>query len=544
VATDGETFGHHHRFGEMALATACARLLASDAVQLTNHAAFLAAHPPSAAVRIVEASSWSCVHGIERWRRDCGCRAGRHPGWTQRWRAPLREALDWLRDALDVRYEAGAAAYLKDPWEARDDYIAVVLDRRPATVAAFFDRHGLGPLGPDAQVQALKWLELQRHRLLMYASCGWFFDELSGIETVQVLRHAARAVRLAAELDGELPLEAELVRRLAAAPSNDPTLGDGAGVWRRHVVPAAADLGRVAARHAAAVAAGGDGDDVAELSAFRIERHAWARAAAGPATLVAGRLRVTAEVTTETGEFDLAVLHGGGLELHGAIRPAADRGALAATQAALVRAFARGDQAGVLRALGRDFGGRTFQADALSPDDRRRLLAQAAEAAVDRLERLARPDGEADRALLRALRAADVPPPDALVTAARHGLQRAAWRALDELAGGGGLEPAAARLRQLAAEGASLGISLDLAAVGAAGRLEAALARAVETPGAGPGAPGVDRALGVLALARELGVRLDLWDAQNRAFRRWRAAPDPERRVLRPLLEALGFALP
>jgi alpha-amylase/alpha-mannosidase (GH57 family) len=131
IATDGETYGHHHRFGEMALAAACARIQAGGTATLTNHAAFLAAHPPTMEARVVDGSSWSCAHGVERWRHDCGCRAGRHHGWTQRWRAPLREALDWLRDTVDALYEARAAPLVKDPWAARDAYVEVLLDRTP-----------------------------------------------------------------------------------------------------------------------------------------------------------------------------------------------------------------------------------------------------------------------------------------------------------------------------------------------------------------------------------------------------------------------------
>ena len=202
IATDGETYGHHHRFGEMALAAACARIQAGGTATLTNHAAFLAAHPPTMEARVVDGSSWSCAHGVERWRHDCGCRAGHHHGWTQRWRAPLREALDWLRDTVDPLYEARAAPLVKDPWAARDAYVEVLLDRTPASVEAFLDRHALRPLDAEGRVQVLRCLELQRHRLLMYTSCGWFFDEISGIETIQVLRYAARVVQLAQAIGG------------------------------------------------------------------------------------------------------------------------------------------------------------------------------------------------------------------------------------------------------------------------------------------------------------------------------------------------------
>ncbi|MGH7320431.1 MAG: DUF3536 domain-containing protein, partial [Candidatus Rokuibacteriota bacterium] len=390
VATDGETFGHHHRFGEMALAAACGRIEASGAATLTNHAAFLAAHPPTAEVRVVEDSSWSCAHGVERWRSDCGCQAGRHPGWAQRWRGPLREALDWLRDAVDPLYEARGGTLLKDPWAARDAYVDVLLDRSPASVEAFLERHALRPLDASDRVQALRCLELQRHRLLMYTSCGWFFDEISGIETVQVLRYAARVLQLARMLGGDPGLATELVRRLAAAPSNIPELRDGAGVWRRHVAPSVTDLARVVAHYAIAGPSEGYGDP-ADVHAFRIERLGWAHVASGAASLAIGRVRVTAHLTTEREEADVAVLHSGDGEVHCHVRTGSGTDALATARDALFRDFAGQRPAGWPRALERHFGGRSYTTDDMFPDERRRLLARLAERALET------PEGARDR---------------------------------------------------------------------------------------------------------------------------------------------------
>ena len=143
-ATDGESYGHHHRFGEMALAAAVAQIEAAGEAELTNYGAFLAAHPPTQEVEIREHTSWSCAHGVERWRADCGCRAT--AGTHQRWRAPLREALDWLRDSVDPLYEARAGQLLKDPWQARDDYASIVLGRTPARMAEFLEAHARAPL--------------------------------------------------------------------------------------------------------------------------------------------------------------------------------------------------------------------------------------------------------------------------------------------------------------------------------------------------------------------------------------------------------------
>ena len=159
--------------------------------------------PPTQEVEIIENSSWSCIHGVERWRNDCGCNSGLHPGWHQKWRASLRQAMDWLRDTLIPIYQTEAVKYLKDPWQARDDYITVILDRTLKNVEKFFSEHALRELTKEEKVKVLRFLEMQRHSMLMYTSCGWFFDEISGIETVQVMQYAARAMQLADEVSGQ-----------------------------------------------------------------------------------------------------------------------------------------------------------------------------------------------------------------------------------------------------------------------------------------------------------------------------------------------------
>ncbi|HET8798141.1 MAG TPA: DUF3536 domain-containing protein, partial [Thermoanaerobaculia bacterium] len=197
IATDGETYGHHHRFGEMALAYALQIIEQQGLAKLTVYGEHLATHPPQHEVEIVERTSWSCSHGIERWRGDCGCHAGGGAGWNQQWRGPLRSALDWLRDEAATIFEREGAAVLRDPWLARDAYIDVILDRGEPSVAQFLSRHAQH----GAHVtRVLQLLEMQRNAMLMYTSCGWFFSDVSGIETVQVLAYAARVIQLVRQL--------------------------------------------------------------------------------------------------------------------------------------------------------------------------------------------------------------------------------------------------------------------------------------------------------------------------------------------------------
>ncbi|MCZ6514447.1 MAG: DUF3536 domain-containing protein, partial [Acidobacteria bacterium] len=230
IATDGETYGHHHRYGDMALSYALNHIESNQLAKLTNYAEYLERHPPSQTAEIFENSSWSCSHGVERWRSDCGCSSGTNPQWHQRWRGPLRQALDWLRDTLAAGYESRAGELVKDPWAARDDYIDVVLDRSPENIHQFMDRHAAGAWGAAEKTTVLKLLELQRHTLLMYTSCGWFFDELSGIETKQVLQYAGRAIQLGQELIGN-SYETDFLEKLEQAPSNIPEHQNGAHIY-------------------------------------------------------------------------------------------------------------------------------------------------------------------------------------------------------------------------------------------------------------------------------------------------------------------------
>lgn len=230
IAADGESYGHHHRGGETVLAEALDAVAAT--AHLTNPAAYLAAHPPAAAVEIIENTSWSCAHGIERWRSDCGCNSGR--GWHQRWRAPLREAITWLKAELDRIYEASGTGIFDDPWAARDDAL-VVVDGTAAEVDEYLAGHVSGPSTPRRRQTALRLVEMQRQAMLMQSSDAWFSDEISGVENVQILAHAARAVAFAHDFGDDL--EPALVARLAAARGNVAEYPDGAAVYERLVWP-------------------------------------------------------------------------------------------------------------------------------------------------------------------------------------------------------------------------------------------------------------------------------------------------------------------
>ena len=242
VATDGETYGHHFKLGDLALAHALVVEAREQQFQVTNYGEFLDRHPPEIEVEIKkgpegEGTSWSCAHGVGRWMRDCGCHTGGEPGWRQQWRCPLRLALDFLRDRAARQFERVGGDLLIDPWATRNDYIELILDHGRSR-EEFLARHSKQILAPPDQVRALTLLEIQRNALLMYTSCGWFFTELSGIETLQILKYAARVIELMDELGLPSP-RARFLEMLAEAQSNISEFGTGADLYLRFAEPAA-----------------------------------------------------------------------------------------------------------------------------------------------------------------------------------------------------------------------------------------------------------------------------------------------------------------
>jgi alpha-amylase/alpha-mannosidase (GH57 family) len=532
-ATDGESYGHHSRFGEMALAAALAELEADGSIELTNYGAFLAAHPPTHEAQVHQDTSWSCAHGVERWRADCGCRfrADRH----QRWRAPLREALDWLRDLADPLYEARAAVHLRDPWAARDDYVRVVLDRRPETLEAFLVAHARGPLDETARLETRRLLELQRNRLLMYTSCGWFFDEISGIEPVQVLKYGAMVLQYLRDL-GAGHHEPELEKRLAAAPSNVAGYGDGGEVYRRLVAPAVVDLRRVVAHYAITGLFEEHPDDAA-VYAYRVQRLDEAREAYGATTLRVAHVRVQAEVTGESREAMYALLHFGGHDFTCALRAWEGRAAYDRMKEDLLRRYARYSLADMVRGLDEHFPGEPFALPHLFLEERRRVLARVTASVLERHEATYRAIWEENRKLVRYLREADAPIPEALAIVARHVLEQQTLAELARMEGGG---PLPERLLETIAEASALGLTLDLAP--AKPRMQALVDRALDALAAEPTAERAADARRLVEDATALSLRFGLWRAQNRFFEIWQARPEA-RAVLGPLGQALGFSL-
>lgn len=384
VATDGETFGHHKYGGEKALAYAFKVEFPQRGWQITNFAYYLSLFPPTWEVELKPVTAWSCAHGVDRWQDNCGCGGGGE--WHQRWRRPLREALNWLRDELIEIYETLGSELFQDVWAARDAYIEVIGDRSPETLHRFLAQHQRRPLSQSEQIDALRLLEMQHHALLMFTSCGWFFDELSRPEGVQILRYAARAIELAADVAG-VQLEPEFIERLAAAPSNVPQFGDGATVYHQLVKTAQISLQQVAA-HYAMSSLFNSYPRQHQLYCYEIEQGDYHLQRMGSLTLAIGQIQLTSTMTTESQLLIFAVLHLGGWDFHCAIQPFQGRREYSQIKTHLLQAFQQGSAARVVMAITERFGGVAYSLDDLFAEERHRLMGVLARETLTRLDQL------------------------------------------------------------------------------------------------------------------------------------------------------------
>jgi alpha-amylase/alpha-mannosidase (GH57 family) len=417
IATDGESYGHHHRFGDMALAYVLDHIAASETARLTNYGEFLENNPPTHEVEIVEKSSWSCAHGIDRWWSNCGCNTGSHPGWNQEWRTPLRNALDWLRDAIVLRWETITRELLNDPWAARDAYIDVLFHRSVENIEDFFSRHGARNLTHAEKTMALQLLELQRHAMLMYTSCGWFFDDLSGIETVQNLQFAGRAVQLAETLFS-ISLEAQFTNLLASGKSNLPDQGNGSQIYDRMVRPAKVDWKKVAA-HYAVSSLFEDFPKEATIYCYDTILEDQQIFTAGGAKLGMGRIELKSKVTLESQKLNFGVLHFGDHNVNGGVAEFVDDLTYQDIIRSAVEPFMRADFTAVMRLMERRFGESNYSLRSLFREEQRKVLRTILAADLQEAESLYRQIYERRAPLMRFLTDLGIPLPKGFSAAAQ-----------------------------------------------------------------------------------------------------------------------------
>lgn len=507
LATDGETFGHHHRWGDRLLAHALTVAAPSRGIRVDNLANWVAAYRGPVHEVAVRESAWSCAHGVARWIEDCGCSTGGQPGWHQRWRKPLREALDMLRETVVAVVERRGTSVLRDPWAARDAYLPVVMGWQAQD--DFAAAHVVGD-----PVEAFTLLEAMRHTMAMYTSCGWFFNDLAGLETVQVLRYAARVMDLLDEL-GEDPRRGAFLEALALAESNDPTEGDGRAIWRRWVAPARVDAERVVAHlalrellenrpppeHVAAYS-------VTVLDHDHLDRGALAQCS--------GQVRLTHQRTGRVTEHVYAALHLGGLEVVGATRPVDPRRD-ADSLAFLRQAFSKGAPVTtLLRLLGDSFGPDEFGLESALPDAAEQIVESAARSLADRFAAAySRLFADHEHTLVALARAGYQLPPE---LRAPGELALARRLEAEVAAQAGSLDPldyasAVAVARQ--ARDSGLTIDTPRARTMINRMLDTAVAAAVADP---TKVEVADAALAVLEVSNELGLRVDVERAQELVY--------------------------
>jgi alpha-amylase/alpha-mannosidase (GH57 family) len=428
IATDGESYGHHHKHGEMALAYALQYIEEKKVAKLTNYGEFLEKYPPTNEVQIHEKSAWSCSHGVGRWMADCGCNSGGNGGWNQAWRAPLRNALDWLRDELAPMYEQQISEFVKDPWGARNEYISVILNRHEDSRNKFFSEQAKRELNGEERVIVLKLLELQRHALLMYTSCGWFFDELSGIETVQVVQYAARVMQLAREIFGK-DFEPGFLERLQQARSNIPEHGDGRNIYEKFVKPAMIDWQKTAAHYAISTLFQEYGEK-SRIFSFTVEDEDKHIFSAGKTRLAIGRARIISEITQESEVLSYAILYMGEHNLTGGVGKFPSQEAYDAMVKELKAAYDTADFPETMRALDRHFGQASYSLKSLFKDEQRRILAEILESTREDLENRFRLISERYTPLLKFLRGSNLPMPPALSSSTQYVLHSDIRRAV------------------------------------------------------------------------------------------------------------------
>jgi alpha-amylase/alpha-mannosidase (GH57 family) len=507
IATDGESYGHHHPHGDMALAFALDYIEDNDLARLTNYGEFFARYAPTREVEIIDRTSWSCMHGVARWEANCGCNGGADGSWNQQWRHPLRSALDWLRDELAPEYENAARDLLRDPWHARDQYIMAVTDR--SQVDLFLCEHAIRPLSGGDQERALRLLEMQRHLLLMYTSCGWFFDEPTGPETVQILQYAARAVQLSEGLFGA-GREEQFLDKLDHVHSNLQDHGNGRNIYERFVRPAMLDLVGVAAHYV--ISSFFDGyhrrSSVYCYDARLQDARAFER---GGAKLAIGHATIVSRITRAELKFAFAALHFGDHQLTAGIRPwDLAKGTLPFLEP-ISQCFSDGDLDECWRFISQFFRGSMYSLKSLFRDERQRIVSQIVNSTLADIDGIYSQVYEQRAPLISFLSEVHVPLPPILRVSAEFVLGNAIQRNLQ------GEEPDFDYTQMLLEAARRAGISLPAANVQLALRhaLDANLDRWREQPN---NIALVLRLETLVRIAHAASLNVDLWRAQTLYF--------------------------
>ena len=370
IATDGESYGHHTKFGDMALAYAMKLKVKDAGFIITNYAEYLEKYRSDWEVDIKPVSSWSCFHGVGRWSDDCGCSTGGHPGWNQKWRKPLRNALDYLRDETISIFKKFGKKYFLNPELTRDNYINVILDRSETSVKSFQEEFFVPDLDNEQKIQAMELLEIQRQAMLMYTSCGWFFSEISGIETVQIMKYAARVMQLAKTFVKK-DLETKFLEILSEAKSNLPEFGNGKDVYERFVKPSVVTPKQIVSLWAIS-SLYSDVEDEENVYCYKIKKHSYKKVVKGNSQLVIGHIEVKSMVTLEKSNMMFALLQFSGGDFHCAIKEYSD--SFMETRKELIRTYLVSPLTEIIRTIDNYFGKEYFTLKDIFIEERRKIL--------------------------------------------------------------------------------------------------------------------------------------------------------------------------
>lgn len=372
IATDGESYGHHTKFGDMALSYVLKIRAKDESFKITNYAEYLDKYRSNCEVDIKQASSWSCFHGVGRWKEDCGCSTGGHPGWNQKWRKPLRDALDYLRDELIVVFENEGQKYFDNVWNVRNKYINVILDRNEMNVKKFQQENFKPDLTDDDKVHAMELLEIQRQAMLMYTSCGWFFSEISGIETVQIMKYAARAMQLAARFTSK-NLEEKFLEILSQAKSNIPEFGTGKDIFERFVKPSIITVKQIATLWALS-SLYQDFEDEENVYCYTITRKAYKKVQKNSSTFIVGHIEIQSKITLQKSNVMFALMQYAGGDFHCTIKEYSDDAEFNRIKNDLIKIYTMNTLTEIIRALDEYFGKEYFTLKDIFIEERRKIL--------------------------------------------------------------------------------------------------------------------------------------------------------------------------
>ena len=423
IATDGESYGHHTKFGDMALAYVLQIKAKEEGFTITNYGEYLEKYRSNYEVDIKQASSWSCFHGVGRWKEDCGCSTGGHPGWNQKWRKPLRDALDYLRDELAKLFEAEGPKYFnKNCWEVRNNYIDVILDRSSLSVNKFHKENFLPDLSDEDKVKAMELLEIQRQAQLMYTSCGWFFSEISGIETVQIMKYAARAMQLAAVFT-KTNYEAKFTEILAEAKSNITEYGTGRDIFNNFVKPSIVTTKQVASLWAIS-SLYQDFEDEEDVYCYTITRDDYQKVHKGNSNFVVGHIEIRSRITLQKSNLMFALMQYSGGDFHCAIKEYSDDFEYNEMKNNLIKIFMLNPLTEIIRALDENFGKDYFTLKDIFIEERRKILQRLLKDKMEKFAQIYQDMYDEGKGSIYHMQTLGLPIPDEFKIAAEYALSR------------------------------------------------------------------------------------------------------------------------